>query len=179
MKKGFTLIEVILAMVITLIMVMVASTIIINVMQTFNSEAEVIDVRGDLSIIEARLEGIFRNENSDIIIYEDESVVPNSDFVCYYYNLSEELMKEVNNSNSTDAIGFKKALSNNYEISAIRFEKSTEIDNGIDLSFYIQLKGDSSTEQVYQDLTLSTLNPHIVVEMNGTNDNNNNMLCFK
>mgnify|MGYP001050439862 CR=1 FL=1 len=179
MKKGFTLIEVILAMVITLVMIMVASTIIINVMQTFNSESEVIDVRGDLSIIEARLESILRDNNSDIIIYEDESFTPSSDYVCYYYDLSNETMQIVENATSTDAVGFQKSLSNNYEISAIRFGKSSEIDNGIDLDFYIRPKGDSSTGTVYQSLTISTLNPHINIAISGSNDNDNNMLCFK
>lgn len=183
MKRGFTLIEVILAMVITLLMILVASDMIIDIIQTFNSEAEVITVRDTIAVMEGRMEGVFRDSIDDIIIYEDETSVPASG-TCYFYNLADNRMKVfTDGTGPSDAAGFPLGTGNQNEVSAIRFVDYETIDstvtNAVHVEFYIQDKGDASTSRLYQEFTLSTLNPHINITTVGTSDNNVNMICFE
>jgi prepilin-type N-terminal cleavage/methylation domain-containing protein len=186
-KKGFTLIEVIVSMVITLIMIMIASSLVIDVIQTFNSQTAVVDARSTLSIIEARFENIVRSTNGKITISKVDVGSEINGYsltnynACYFYNTSNGRMEEKNLSNPTISVaveGLPKNLNVDYEISSIIFDKVSGVDNAMNIKFNVQPIG-STTETQYQELVLSTLNPNVPINKATGSDAGNEMLCIK
>ena len=169
MKRGFTLIELIVGMSITVLMILLMTTIILRVSDNFYSESEVVEVRNTLGLIEARFETIVRSTNGGISIYKIDDGYDTSGFdACYYYDSAEGRIEDISDGSPVE--GFPRDLSRNYHISSLLFDKSSTTGNALKLSFYIQEDG-SETETLYQDIVLSTLNPNInIVEASGIGD---------
>ena len=173
MKKGFTLIEMVVALAITSIMIMILTSLISSVSQNYNNQSEIVDVTETLAVLETRYEIIVRNTNNIINIIDVGDSTSGYDG-CYYYDHSSEELRDGVTNKIVD--GSPSFLSKNYKISSIKYSTVSGVGNAINISFYIQ-NNDSGSESMYQEIVLSTLNPNVDVFDSSTSSDQ--MLCVK